>query len=167
MYRTLVASSRRVLSCCPRVAPTAVHNRLTSLSLEQLQQLQQLSRHTQGTLSRRLYSSDNKKPPRGTGNEDEEGREEPWIPGMLMNGIDLAHWSGASKRYYLDLRLPSVEWAYLLSPEYEDKFHEASEEKRQRLLYQSRKRGILENGLLLGSFADKVGLLNFKHVRSL
>ena len=84
MYRTLVASSRRVLSCCPRVAPTAVHNRLTSLSLEQLQQL---SRHAQGTLSRRLYSSDNKKPPRGTGNEDEEGREEPWIPGMLMNCI--------------------------------------------------------------------------------
>jgi len=119
MYRTLVASSRRVSSCCPRVAPTAVHNRLTSpLSLKQ-QQLQQLSRHTQSTLSRRLYSSDNKKPPRGTGNEDEEGREEPWIP------------------------------------EYEDKFHEASEEKRQRLLYQSRKRGILENGLLLGSFADK------------
>ena len=34
-----------------------------------------------------LYSSDNKKPPRGTGNEDEEGREEPWIPGMLMNCI--------------------------------------------------------------------------------
>ena len=93
MYRTLVASSRRVLSCCPRVAPTAVHNRLTSLSLEQLQQLQQLSRHTQSSLSRRLYSSDNKKPPRGTGNEDEEGREEPWIPGKLrklyQESIDL------------------------------------------------------------------------------
>ena len=87
MYRTLVASSRRVLSCCPRVAPTAVHNRLTSLSLKQLQQL---SRPTQSTLSRRLYSSDNKKPPRGTGNEDEEGREEPWIPGMLMNCIKKA-----------------------------------------------------------------------------
>ena len=84
MYRTLVASSRRVLSCCPRVAPTAVHNRLTSLSLKQLQQL---SRPTQSTLSRRLYSSDNKKPPRGTGNEDEEGREEPWIPGKLMKYI--------------------------------------------------------------------------------
>jgi len=57
--------------------------------------------------------------PRGTGNEDAEGRKEPWIP------------------------------------EYETKFHESSEDKRQRLQYQSRKRGILENGLLLGSFCDK------------
>jgi len=70
-------------------------------------------------VSPRSFSSDDKVPPRGTGNEDEDGRLEPWIP------------------------------------EYEDKFHEASEDKRQRLLYQSRKRGILENGLLLGSFADK------------
>ena len=29
------------------------------------------------------------------------------------------------------------------------------EEKRARLMYQSRKRGMLENGLLLGSFASK------------
>lgn len=71
-------------------------------------------------VARFLSSSDGDKPgPRGTGNEDSDGRIEPWIP------------------------------------EYEDKFHEASEDKRQRLLYQSRKRGILENGLLLGSFASK------------
>ena len=45
-------------------------------------------------------------------------------------------------------------------PPYEEKFHEPLEEKRSRLLYQSRKRGMLENGLLLGSFADKY-LANF------
>ena len=100
MYRTLVVSSRRVLSCCPRVAPTAVHNRLTSLTLKQ-----QLS------TPRRLSSSDNKKPPRGTGNEDEEGREEPWIPGRLVNvlnheKIDLVHQNFLA--YYLDLR-PKVD----------------------------------------------------------
>jgi len=69
-------------------------------------------------VAQRFLSTTNE-PPRGTGNEDEEGRLEPWIP------------------------------------EYEVKFHEPSEEKRQRLIYQSRKRGILENGLLLGSFCDK------------
>ena len=40
-------------------------------------------------------------------------------------------------------------------PEFENKFEEGSEEKRARLKYQSRKRGIAENGLLLGTFADK------------
>ena len=40
-------------------------------------------------------------------------------------------------------------------PPYEEKFHEPLDEKRARLLYQSRKRGMLENGLLLGSFANK------------
>ena len=40
-------------------------------------------------------------------------------------------------------------------PEYENRFHEHSDEKRNRLKYQSRKRGIAENGLLLGTFADK------------
>ena len=35
-------------------------------------------------------------------------------------------------------------------PPYDDKFNEPLEEKRSRLLYQSRKRGMLENGLLLG-----------------
>ncbi|XP_023343979.1 succinate dehydrogenase assembly factor 2, mitochondrial [Eurytemora carolleeae] len=40
-------------------------------------------------------------------------------------------------------------------PEYIEKFDEPLEEKRARLLYQSRKRGMLENGLLLGSFAKK------------
>ena len=40
-------------------------------------------------------------------------------------------------------------------PPFEDKFEEPLEEKRARLVYQSRKRGILENGLLLAGFADK------------
>ena len=40
-------------------------------------------------------------------------------------------------------------------PEYVEKFEEPLEEKRARLMYQSRKRGMLENGLLLGSFASK------------
>ena len=35
-------------------------------------------------------------------------------------------------------------------PEYIEKFHEPLEDKRSRLMYQSRKRGMLENGLLLG-----------------
>ena len=35
-------------------------------------------------------------------------------------------------------------------PPYDEKFNEPLEEKRSRLLYQSRKRGMLENGLLLG-----------------
>ena len=40
-------------------------------------------------------------------------------------------------------------------PEFVEKFNEPIEEKRARLTYQSRKRGMLENGLLLGSFASK------------
>ena len=40
-------------------------------------------------------------------------------------------------------------------PPYDEKFHEVLKDKRSRLLYQSRKRGMLENGLLLGSFANK------------
>ena len=35
-------------------------------------------------------------------------------------------------------------------PEYIEKFNEPIEDKRNRLIYQSRKRGMLENGLLLG-----------------
>ena len=35
-------------------------------------------------------------------------------------------------------------------PEFIEKFNEPLEEKRSRLIYQSRKRGMLENGLLLG-----------------
>jgi len=40
-------------------------------------------------------------------------------------------------------------------PPYVENFNESLEDKRARLLYQSRKRGMLENGLLLGSFANK------------
>ncbi|XP_040569847.1 succinate dehydrogenase assembly factor 2, mitochondrial-like [Lepeophtheirus salmonis] len=40
-------------------------------------------------------------------------------------------------------------------PEYVEKDGEEINEKRSRLMYQSRKRGMLENGLLLGSFASK------------
>lgn len=39
-------------------------------------------------------------------------------------------------------------------PEWENNFHEPVEEKRRRLMYQSRKRGMLENGLILGTFAS-------------
>ncbi|CAG2253522.1 SDH5 [Mytilus edulis] len=38
-------------------------------------------------------------------------------------------------------------------PEYQEREKEALEVKKARLLYQSRKRGMLENGLLLSSFA--------------
>ena len=40
-------------------------------------------------------------------------------------------------------------------PLFEEFPDEPIDEKRARLLYQSRKRGILENGLLLASFANK------------
>ena len=40
-------------------------------------------------------------------------------------------------------------------PPYIENFNESLEDKRARLLYQSRKRGMLENGLLLGSSASK------------
>ena len=40
-------------------------------------------------------------------------------------------------------------------PPFIENFNESITDKRARLLYQSRKRGMLENGLLLGSFADK------------
>lgn len=40
-------------------------------------------------------------------------------------------------------------------PPYIENFDEAIPAKRNRLQYQSRKRGMLENGLLLGSFASR------------
>ncbi|KAK6192832.1 hypothetical protein SNE40_004234 [Patella caerulea] len=40
-------------------------------------------------------------------------------------------------------------------PVYQEKSGETTELKRARLLYQSRKRGMTENGLLLSSFASK------------
>jgi succinate dehydrogenase assembly factor 2 len=40
-------------------------------------------------------------------------------------------------------------------PPYQEKFNEEIKDKRARLVYQSRKRGMLENGLLLGSFSDR------------
>lgn len=40
-------------------------------------------------------------------------------------------------------------------PEYKEKLNEPLNLKKQRLLYQSRKRGMLENGLLLSTFAAK------------
>lgn len=40
-------------------------------------------------------------------------------------------------------------------PPYEDKIGEPVHIKRARLMYQSRKRGMLENGLLLSNFARK------------
>jgi hypothetical protein len=47
-------------------------------------------------------------------------------------------------------------------PPYIEKFDEPIHEKRARLLYQSRKRGMLENGLLLGSFANNILLISTK-----
>ena len=43
----------------------------------------------------------------------------------------------------------------VMIPPYEEKTGEPLEQKRARLLYQSRKRGMLENGLLLSTFAAK------------
>jgi len=40
-------------------------------------------------------------------------------------------------------------------PPFIENFNEPVDEKRRRLMYQSRKRGMLENGLLLGSFSKK------------
>lgn len=40
-------------------------------------------------------------------------------------------------------------------PEYADRHGEAMKVRKARLLYQSRKRGMLENGLLLSTFASK------------
>jgi len=56
-------------------------------------------------------------------------------------------------------------------PEYENKIGEETEVKRARLLYQSRKRGMSENGLLLSNFAgrylktfDSIQLDEFDHL---
>lgn len=40
-------------------------------------------------------------------------------------------------------------------PKYQQKVNETTDVKRARLLYQSRKRGMLENGLLLSTFAAR------------
>jgi len=56
--------------------------------------------------------------------------------------------SGEPPEHHPDSREPWI-------PEYIEKFEEPLDEKRSRLMYQSRKRGMLENGLLLGSFAKK------------
>ncbi|XP_055328525.1 succinate dehydrogenase assembly factor 2, mitochondrial-like [Paramacrobiotus metropolitanus] len=45
-------------------------------------------------------------------------------------------------------------------PVYKPRSGEKTEQKRARLLYQSRKRGMLENGLLMSAFADRY-LFNF------
>ncbi|XP_055918909.1 succinate dehydrogenase assembly factor 2-B, mitochondrial [Eupeodes corollae] len=44
---------------------------------------------------------------------------------------------------------------HLPIPEYPVKLNEPLEQQKQRLLYQSRKRGMLENDLLLSTFASK------------
>ena len=49
-------------------------------------------------------------------------------------------------------------------PEYIEKFHEPLEDKRSRLMYQSRKRGMLENGLLLG-ILELINLLLSIHIK--
>lgn len=44
---------------------------------------------------------------------------------------------------------------YLALPQYPAKINESLEKRKQRLLYQSRKRGMLENDLLLSTFAAR------------
>uniref|UniRef100_T1GKH1 Succinate dehydrogenase assembly factor 2, mitochondrial n=1 Tax=Megaselia scalaris TaxID=36166 RepID=T1GKH1_MEGSC len=44
---------------------------------------------------------------------------------------------------------------YLPLPQYPEKVNEPLEKRKQRLLYQSRKRGMLENDLLLSTFAAR------------
>merc|ERR1712241_554165 len=70
---------------------------------------------------------------------------------------------GSKNEVMLRLFVTSVPASRLMSsepqeptiPPYIEKFEEPLDEKRARLQYQSRKRGMLENGLLLGSFANK------------
>lgn len=51
-------------------------------------------------------------------------------------------------------------------PEYKEKKHEPVQLKRSRLIYQSRKRGMLENGLLLSTFAAKhLASMSEKHLQ--
>jgi len=68
------------------------------------------------------------------------------LPLCLQAGVKMM--SSEPPEHHPDSREPWI-------PEYIEKFHEPLEVKRSRLMYQSRKRGMLENGLLLGSFAKK------------
>lgn len=63
-----------------------------------------------------------------------------------------------------DNKEPTEPWI----PPFEEKIGESIESKRSRLTYQSRKRGMLENGLLLSSFASKhLGQMNPEQVTML
>ena len=63
------------------------------------------------------------------------------LPLCLQSGVRMM--SSEPPEHHPDSREPWI-------PEYIEKFHEPLEVKRSRLMYQSRKRGMLENGLLLG-----------------
>lgn len=63
------------------------------------------------------------------------------LPLCLQTGVRMM--SSEPPEHHPDSREPWI-------PEYIEKFHEPLEVKRSRLMYQSRKRGMLENGLLLG-----------------
>merc|ERR1712228_364991 len=74
------------------------------------------------------------------------------IPSPALPFVHIRHCSGIDPPTTHPAQGPGQEpWI----PEYVEKFEEPVEEKRARLMYQSRKRGMLENGLLLGSFASK------------
>ena len=60
-----------------------------------------------------------------------------------------------TKIYYQPKRQSSTSDDYPPLPEYAEKQNEELSVKKARLLYQSRKRGMLENGLLLSTFAAK------------
>merc|ERR1712107_652894 len=79
-------------------------------------------------------------------------QRKPNIPSPALPFVHIRHCSGIDPPTTHPAQGPGQEpWI----PEYVEKFEEPVEEKRARLMYQSRKRGMLENGLLLGSFASK------------
>merc|ERR1711935_502821 len=79
-------------------------------------------------------------------------QRQPNIPSQSMPFLHIRNCSGIDPPTTYPPPGPGTEpWI----PEYVEKFEEPLEEKRARLVYQSRKRGMLENGLLLGSFASK------------
>jgi len=70
---------------------------------------------------------------------------------LLSRGTQLA--SVQQQRH--TARYDPLDTSQVTIPPYEEKHGEPEEVKRARLLYQSRKRGMLENGLLLSNFAAR------------
>jgi len=81
-----------------------------------------------------------------------------FLRGRVINSIVHGYQQPVARA--LNIRLLSdkaVDWPSSEPPipEYKSPENEPTARKRARLLYQSRKRGMLENGLLLSTFADK------------